>query len=114
MTVGALARRGLRMVAGWWWRQVRPSTGAGMGGAGEARTLHEAGRPPTSEERWSPSAPATGPWADVDPHTAGRWPRRTSLVVVAAWAGAVVVRVRRELRGRPGRAVRERSAVRDA
>lgn len=101
MTVWSLARRGLRMLVGWWWQQVRPSAGAGLAGTGEARTLEEAGRPPTPGERWSPSAPATGPWADIDPHAAGRWPRRTSLAVVAAWAGVVALRVRRDLRAFP-------------
>lgn len=98
MRTWSLARRGLRMLAGWWWRAARPSYGGTLQGSGEARPAHVAGRAPSPEERWRPSVEPTGPWADVEPHAAGRWPRRTSLAVVAAWAAAVGLRVRRDVR----------------
>lgn len=98
MTTWSLARRGLRMLAGWWWRSARPSAGGTLRGRGEARPAHVAGRSPRPEERWRPTVEPTGPWADVDPYAAGRWPRRATLVVVAAWAGAVGLRVRSDVR----------------
>lgn len=101
----SLARRGLRATFGWWWRQARPSAGADLRGSGAARPAHETGRPPTPGERWLPTTPASGPWAHVDPHAAGRWPRRASLVVVAGWGALVWLRVRRDLR-RPMRGER--------
>lgn len=99
MSPWSLARRGLRAAFGWWWRQTRPSAGAELAGSGVARPEHETGRPPTPEERWLPTTPATGAWAHVDPHAAGRWPRRASLVAVAGWGALVWLRVRRDLRG---------------
>ncbi len=100
MTPARLLRRGLRRLVGWWWQSARPATGATVGGSGApARPLHEAGRAPSSDERWLPTAPATGPWAKVDPHASGRWPRRTSLAVVALWGAAVGWRVRRDVQG---------------
>lgn len=101
MNVWSLARRGLRAAFGWWWRQARPSTGADLLGDGVARPAHATGRPPTPDERWLPTAPATGPWADIDPHSAGRWPRRASLLALAGWGGLVWLRVRRDLRAWP-------------
>ncbi len=101
MNLWSLARRGLGAAFGWWWRQARPSTGADLAGRGVARPEHETGRPPTPEERWLPTVPPTGPWADVDPHAAGRWPRRTSLLAVAGWGALVWLRVKRDLRAWP-------------
>lgn len=98
MSPWSLARRGLRTAFGWWWRSARPSAGADLSGSGIARPEHETGRSPTPEERWLPTAPTTGPWAHVDPHAAGRWPRRASLVAVAGWGALVWVRARRDLR----------------
>lgn len=101
MTIGRLVRRGVRWVLGWWWQSVRPSTGATLAGSGQpARPAHETGRPPRPDERWLPSAPTSGPWADVDPHQVGRWPRRSQVVMVAVWGAMVGWRVRRDLRGR--------------
>jgi hypothetical protein len=93
-----LLRRGLRAGWSWWWRDARPATGANLRGSGEAVPQHVSGRAPTPGERWTPTTPSTGPWADVDPHSAGRWPRRGSVAVVALWAGAVALRVRRDVR----------------
>lgn len=98
MKVGRHVRRGLRLGRRWWWQQARPSTGATLAGSGEARPLADAGRPPTPQERWLPSTPTTGPWAGADPHAAGRWARPTSLAMLAVWAGAVGLRVRRDVR----------------
>lgn len=98
MTVGRFVRRGARYGARWWWQQARPAYGGNLAGRGEARPLHEAGRPPTPDERWTPTIPASGPWTNVEPHTAGRWPRGASMLMVAAWGAAVAVRVLRDLR----------------
>lgn len=100
MNVRPLARRALRSGLRWGWAQARPGIGADLGGRGVARPAHETGRPPTSQERWLPATQATGPWEHVDPHSAGPWPRRGSLVMVAVWATLVGLRVRRDLRGR--------------
>ncbi len=97
MTVGTLVRRGIRRLAGWWWRSVRPSSAAVLRDTGPARPEHETGRPPRPTERWRPTTPATGPWASIDPQATPQWPRRTSLAVVAVWGGLVAVRVRRGL-----------------
>lgn len=104
MTPWSLVRRGVRALFGWWWQSARPSVGASLAGSGEARPAHVAGRPPLPEERWQPSSERepTGPWADVEPHTTGRWPRRGSLLTLAAWAGLVALRVRRDLRATAG------------
>lgn len=102
MTAWSLARRGLRTLAGWWWRSARPSSGAVLQGRGDAVPEHVAGRPPTPEERWRPSIEPTGPWAEVDPYAAGRWPRRATMAVVAAWGAMVALRVRRDLRALAG------------
>lgn len=98
MTIGSLARRGITALVRWWWQSARPSTGADLRGQGVARPEHVTGRPPTPEERWVPTTPATGPWAEVDPHAAGRWPRRTTLLAVGGWGALVALRVRRGLR----------------
>lgn len=98
MTVAGLVRRGLRLGVRWWWQSARPSTAAALHGRGTARAVHEAGRAPTTSERFRPSTPASGPWAGIDPYATPQWPRRGSLVVLAAWAGAVGLHVRREAR----------------
>lgn len=90
--------RAARSAAGWWWRSARPSTGVLLPPGAPARPAHETGRAPRPDERWVPSSPATGPWADVDPHAAGRWPRAGSVAAVAAWAAAVGWRLRKDLR----------------
>lgn len=98
MTVVGLVRRALRWGIGWWWQSVRPARGAAFPDAGPARPVHETGRAPHPHERWSAAGTPTGPWADVEPHAAGAWPRRGTLAVLAAWAGMVAFRVRRDLR----------------
>ena len=97
MTIGRLVRRGLRRLAGLWWRSVRPTTGAHLPGGRPARPEHETGRPPRPDERWLPSAPPAGPWAGVDPHATARLPRRGSVLAVVAWGAMVGWRVRRDV-----------------
>ena len=97
MNTRRLLRRGARFGARWWWQQARPAYGGNLAGRGVARPEHETGRAPTPSERWTPSIPASGPWANAEPHVAGRWPRGASMAVVAAWGVAVGLRVRRDL-----------------
>lgn len=97
MTVGTLVRRGVRTAVRWWWQSVRPSGGVVAPSTGPARPAHVAGRPPSPTERWTPSTAPTGPWAAIDTRATPQWPRRGSLVMVAAWGAVVAVRVRRGL-----------------
>jgi hypothetical protein len=98
MTPRSLVRRGLRTLLRWWWQTVRPPTGGPFPDAGEARPAHIAGRPPTPQERWRPTTPASGPWSDVDPTVTPFLPRRSSVLAVAAWGALVGLRLRRDLR----------------